>query len=159
MHNQFQSNVIHVEAYPTDPTDPILIEDNDSENCRQFFTGVMAHGGEISANRIAAVSPASGTGAIQFTGGGGAVVVENNSFDSGSYIPVMGQNTIYGAPALPSRNNRYPDTTKTLQGFSSFGYNAISMQDSTTDGFYTLLTKGTAQSTKPIPKFGILSYL
>jgi hypothetical protein len=155
LHNQFQSNVIHVEAYPTDP---ILIEDNDSENCHQFFKGVMAHGGEISANRIAAVFPASGTGAIQFTGGGGAVVVENNSFDSGSYIPVMGQNTIYGAPALLSRNNRYPDTTKTLQGFSSFGYNAISMQDSTTDGFYILLTKGTAQSTKPLPKFGILSY-
>lgn len=155
LHNQFQSNVIHIEAYPTDP---ISIQDNDSENCRQFFKGVMAHGGEISANRIAAVFPTSGTGAIQFTGGGGAVVVENNSFDSGSYIPVMGQNTIYGAPALLSRNNRYPDTTKTLQGFSSFGYNAISMQDSTTDGFYIVLTKGTAQSATPIPKFGILSY-
>jgi hypothetical protein len=146
---------VHIEAYPTDP---ISIRDNDSENCRQFFKGVMAYGGEISANRIAAVSPEPGTGAIQFVGGSGAVVVESNKFEGGSYIPVMGQNTTYGAPALLSRNNRYPDTKKTLEGFRSFGYNATSMQDSTTDGFYILLTKGTAQSPKPIANFGILSY-
>ncbi len=155
LHNQFQSNVIHIEAYPTDP---ILINDNDSENCIQFFKGVMAYGGEIASNRIAAVFPKPGSAAIQFTGGGGSVVVESNKFEGGVYIPVMGQNTIYGAPALLSRNNRYPDTTKTLQGFQSFGYNAISMQDSTTNGFYTVLTKGTAQSPSPITKFGILSY-
>ena len=155
LHNQFQGNVIHVEAYPSDP---ILINDNDSEHCVQFFRGVMAYGGEISTNRIAAVSPKSGTGALQFTGGGGAVVVESNKFEGDSYIPVMGQNTIYGAPALLSRNNRYPDTAKTLQGFQSFGYNAVSMQDSTTDGFYILLTKGTAQSPRSITRFGILSY-
>lgn len=158
IHNQFNTNGIHIEAFPIDP---LVIEDNDSENAYQFFFGHMNQGGKIAFNRIAAVAPVSGTGAIQLSSGSsGVMVVEGNSFDQGNYIPVNAGPGIGGA--LISRGNNYPNAALTLAGLHSFSYQTISELDfeqmDANLGFTPLLTTGTFSLLPPTTGFGALNY-
>ena len=155
VHNEFNQNKVHITTGV--PSDPMSIRDNDSENGSQFFVGMLASGSGLFSNRIASVSPPSGVGAVQFTGGA-AVLFEGNSFDQGNFIPVSGQGAPYGAPAMFSRGNTYPNITQTVAGFMTFGYQFISELDSYGNGLSTIVTKGTSMATPPTPGLGLLNY-
>ena len=156
VHNQFNQNAVHIFA---NPVDPMTIRDNDSENASQFFKGQFGYGGSLINNRIAAVSPPAGTGAVQFIGGLTAVL-QDNFFELGNYVPVSGQGGPYGGPALTSRGNSYPNFDLTIAGFKTFGYGVNSQMDlmGSNGGLSMIASKGGFAPTPPTPGMGFFNY-
>ena len=154
VHNQFNNNVVHIHF--GQPYSSIDIRDNDSENCIQFFTGEVAGGGFFFNRIAAAITPPTGKGTIEITGGGSAIM-EGNKFDRGAYIPIsldVGQ----GA-ALFSTGNSWPDFTNTLIGLSSFGYGQLAVMEGLTSGTQPLFMTSGTSALVPTAGFGQMTLL
>jgi hypothetical protein len=166
LRNQFNLNGIHI--YAGNPYAALDIRDNDSENAYQFFVGTVGSGGCICFNRISAVTPRNvfnpatpvppGSCAVQLTGGVGTVLFEGNSFDSSSSLtPICGQGSSYGAPAIITRGNSWPNVPQTQLGLTSFGYNSLSLMEM--PGSPLLFSAGSSSDCKPTLNFGCLNYV
>jgi hypothetical protein len=113
LNNKFNESTINIIAQPVDP---IKIDGNDSENATQFIVGNLGSPITVSDNRIAAVNPPAGQGAIWITRGPNTLTMIGNAFDCcASYMPVAFANHVGGS--LHSQGNAYPVGTATFAGF------------------------------------------